>query len=166
MSNGQSIKIIATNRKASYSYHLLDQFEAGISLLGSEVKAIRENKVNLKESYIFVKNYELFIIGMHIGEYSHSGYVTHNPIRERKLLVHKKEIHKIYKESQVKGKTIIPTKLYFKNGKIKLEFSIAKGKNIYNKKHDKKEKDLKRDLDRETKGQKWRMITKHNLTQF
>ena len=148
MSNNKSIKVISTNKKASFLYSLLDKYEAGISLLGSEVKAIRENSVNIKESYIRVKNLELFVIGMHIGEYSHRGYSSHDPLRERKLLLHKKEIRKIDRSIKESGKTIIPTLLYFKNGKIKLEFSIAKGKKIWDKRIAKKDKDIKRDIDR------------------
>jgi len=143
-----SIKIIAANKKANFLYNLYEKFEAGISLFGSEVKAIRENKVNIKESYIKVKDFELYIIGMHIGEYSHSGYSTHKPLRERKLLVHKKEVIKILKESQNTGKTVVPLKIYIKNGKIKVSFAIAKGKKIWDKRMAKKEKDIKRDTDR------------------
>ena len=152
MSNNNSIKVISTNKKASYLYLLLDKYEAGIMLLGSEVKAIRENKVNIKESYIRIKKLELYIIGMHIGEYSHSGYSSHDPLRERKLLLHKKEIRKIEKSTKDSGKTIIPTLMYFKNGKVKISFSIAKGKKIWDKRLAKKDKDIKRDIDRVIKG--------------
>tara|TARA_B100000029_G_C16865830_1_gene701145 strand:- start:35 stop:499 length:465 start_codon:yes stop_codon:yes gene_type:complete len=154
MSNNKSIKVISTNKKASFLYSLLDKYEAGISLLGSEVKAIRENKVNIKESYIRIKKLELYLIGMHIGEYSHSGYSSHEPLRERKLLLHKREIVKIERSVKESGKTIIPTLLYFKNGKIKLEFSIAKGKKIWDKRSAKKDKDIKRDMDRDIKLKK------------
>ena len=144
-----SIKIISTNKKASFEYTLLDSFEAGISLKGSEVKAIRENKVNIKESYITIKKNEVYIIGMHIGEYSHSGYITHDPLRNRKLLLHKSEINKIIKQIKDVGKTLIPTKIYFKNTNVKVKFCIAKGKKIWDKRSAKKEKDIKRDADRE-----------------
>ena len=144
-----SIKIISTNKKASFQYTLLESFEAGISLKGSEVKAIRENKVNIKESYIAIKKNEVYIIGMHIGEYSHSGYITHLPLRNRKLLLHKNEINKIIKQIKDVGKTLIPTKIYFKNSNVKVKFCIAKGKKIWDKRSAKKEKDIKRDADRE-----------------
>ena len=144
-----SIKIISTNKKASFQYTLLESFEAGISLKGSEVKAIRENKVNIKESYIAIKKNEVYIIGMHIGEYSHSGYITHVPLRNRKLLLHKNEINKIIKQIKDVGKTLIPTKIYFKNSNVKVKFCIAKGKKIWDKRSAKKEKDIKRDADRE-----------------
>ncbi len=146
-----SIKIISTNKKASFQYTLLESFEAGISLKGSEVKAIRENKVNIKESYIVLKKNEIYIIGMHIGEYSHSGYVSHTPLRNRKLLLHKSEINKIIKQIKDVGKTLIPTKIYFKNSNVKVKFCIAKGKKNWDKRIAKKEKDLKRDVDREMK---------------
>ena len=144
-----SIKIISTNKKASFQYTLLESFEAGISLKGSEVKAIRENKVNIKESYIAIKKNEVYIVGMHIGEYSHSGYITHVPLRNRKLLLHKNEINKIIKQIKDVGKTLIPTKIYFKNSNVKVKFCIAKGKKIWDKRSAKKEKDIKRDADRE-----------------
>ena len=146
-----SIKIISRNKKASFQYKLLESFEAGISLKGSEVKAIRENKVNIKESYITIKQNEIYIIGMHIGEYSHSGYISHSPLRNRKLLLHRSEINKIIKEVKDVGKTLIPTKIYFKNNTVKVKFCIAKGKKIWDKKASKKEKDLIRDTDREMK---------------
>ena len=143
---------IITNRKASYEYILLDKFEAGISLLGSEVKAIRENNVNLKESYIRFKKLELFIIGMMISEYSHKGYSSHEPLRDKKLLLHKSEIIKIKKEIDEKGKTLIPIRLYYKKGKIKLEFAVAKGKKMWDKRKSKKDQDVKREIDRRMKG--------------
>ena len=146
-----SIKLISTNKKASFQYTVLESFEAGISLKGSEVKAIRENKVNIKESYIVLKKNEIYIIGMHIGEYSHSGYVSHTPLRNRKLLLHKSEINKIIKQIKDVGKTLIPTKIYFKNSNVKVKFCIAKGKKNWDKRIAKKEKDLKRDVDREMK---------------
>ena len=143
---------IITNRKAFFEFHLLDKFEAGLSLLGSEVKSIRENNVSLKESYVKLKNFELFITGMNIGEYSHKGYSTHEPLRDRKLLLNKKEILIIKKEIEERGKTLIPIRLYFKKGKIKLEFAIAKGKKLWDKRKHKKDQDIKREIDRNMKG--------------
>ena len=141
------MNIISNNRKSYYLYNFIVKYEAGIQLKGFEVKAIREGNVNIAESYITIKNNEIFVIGMHIGEYSHSGYTTHNPTRERKLLMHKIEISKIKTKFETKGVTIIPLKLYFKNGKAKLEIALAKGK----KKWDKRETIKKRDIDREIK---------------
>ena len=143
---------ITTNRKAFYEYNLLDKYEAGISLKGSEVKAIRENKANIKEAYIRIKDNELFIIGMNISEYSHQGYSPHDPMREKKLLVHKSEIKKIKVEIEEKGKTIIPLRLYYKKGKVKIEFAIAKGRKLWDKRNYKKEKDINREIDRSLKG--------------
>ncbi len=141
------MNIISNNRKSSYLYNFIDKYEAGIQLKGFEVKAIREGNVNIAESYVNIKNNEIFIVGMHIGEYSHSGYATHEPTRERKLLMHKVEISKIKSKFDTKGITIVPLKLYFKKGKAKLEIALAKGK----KKWDKRETIKKRDIDREIK---------------
>jgi SsrA-binding protein len=141
------MNIISNNRKSSYLYNFIDKYEAGIQLKGFEVKAIREGNVNIAESYVNIKNNEIFIVGMHIGEYSHSGYATHEPTRERKLLMHKVEISKIKSKFETKGITIVPLKLYFKKGLAKLEIALAKGK----KKWDKRETIKKRDIDREIK---------------
>ncbi len=148
------MKVISTNRKASFSYHLITKYEAGIELKGSEVKAIREGKANIKESFVRIVDNELFIIGMHIGEYSHSGYTSHEPTRTRKLLMHKSEIYKLYKDSENKGKTIIPVKLYFKNSIVKIEVALAKGKKNWDKREAKKQKDVNREIDRSMKGLK------------
>ena len=149
--NNNSTILISNNKKASFLYKLITSYEAGISLKGSEVKAIRENKVNIKESYIIVRKRELFVIGMHIGEYSHAGYSFHEPLRDKKLLLHKNEINKIIKDINDVGKTLIPTKMYFKNGKVKLKFYVAKGKKMWDKRQSKKDKDVKRDINRAMK---------------
>ena len=109
-----SVKVIVTNRKAWHEYHILDKYEGGIVLYGSEVKAIREGKANIKEAYVrFIEN-ELFVIGMHIGKYSNEGYSTHTPVRDRKLLLHRQELSKLRKMVDEKGKTLIPLSIYFK----------------------------------------------------
>ena len=146
------MKIVINNRKASFLYHFISTYEAGIQLKGSEVKSIREGNINIKESYVRIKNGEMFIIGMHIGEYSHKGYSTHEPTRERKLLMHKNEISKIYKDFENKGKTIIPIKLYFKGGKVKIQIALAKGKKNWDKRESKKQKDIDREIKRSMKG--------------
>ena len=148
MKTKESNNIISTNRKASFQYFLLEKFEAGIQLLGSEVKSIREGNVNIKESYVKFNKNELYLIGMHIGEYSHSGYTTHNPLREKKLLLHRNEINKIIKNVSVKGTTVIPVKLYIKSGKIKIEIAISKGKKLWDKRESKKDKDIERNIQR------------------
>ena len=143
---------ITTNRKAFYEYDILQKYEAGIVLRGSEVKAIRENKATIKESYIRIKDDEIFIIGMNISKYSHEGYSTHDPLREKKLLVHKYEIKKIKEAVEEKGKTIIPLNLYYKKGRVKIEFAIAKGRKLWDKRNYKKEREIDREIDRSMKG--------------
>jgi SsrA-binding protein len=143
---------IATNRKAFYEYDILDKYEAGIVLKGSEVKAIRENKITIKESYIRLKDNEIFIIGMNIAKYSHEGYSTHDPNREKKLLIHKFEIKKIKEQVDERGKTIIPLNLYYKNGRVKIQFAIAKGRKLWDKRNYKKDKDVQREIDKSMKG--------------
>ena len=145
---------IATNRKAFFEYDIFQKYEAGIVLKGSEVKAIREHKVTIKESYIRVKNNEMYIIGMNISKYSHEGYSTHEPDREKKLLLHKYEIKKIKEDVDEKGKTIIPLNLYYKNGIVKIQFAIAKGRKLWDKRNYKKDQDVKREIDRSMKGYK------------
>ena len=147
-----SSKVIATNRKAWHEYHILEKFEGGIVLYGSEVKAIREGKANIKEAYVRFIDNELFAVGMHIGKYSNEGYSTHSPIRDRKLLLHKKELQKIRKMVDEKGKTLIPLSLYLKGGRVKVEFGLAQGKKIWDKRKTKMEKDVKRQVDRAMKS--------------
>jgi len=146
-----SVKVIVTNRKAWHEYHILDKYEGGIVLYGSEVKAIREGKANIKEAYVrFIEN-ELFVIGMHIGKYSNEGYSTHTPIRDRKLLLHKKELLNLRKMVDEKGKTLIPLSMYLKGGRVKVEFGLAQGKKMWDKRKTKMEKDVKRQVDRAMK---------------
>ncbi len=146
-----SVKVIVTNRKAWHEYHILDKYEGGIVLYGSEVKAIREGKANIKEAYVrFIEN-ELFVIGMHIGKYSNEGYSTHTPVRDRKLLLHKKELLDLRKMVDEKGKTLIPLSMYLKGGRVKVEFGLAQGKKMWDKRKTKMEKDVKRQVDRAMK---------------
>ena len=147
-----SVKVIVTNRKAWHEYHILDKYEGGIVLYGSEVKAIREGKANIKEAYVrFIEN-ELFVIGMHIGKYSNEGYSTHTPVRDRKLLLHKKELLNLRKMVDEKGKTLIPLSMYLKGGRVKVEFGLAQGKKMWDKRKTKLEKDVKRQVDRAMKS--------------
>ena len=149
-----SIKAIVTNRKARHEYHILEKYEGGIVLHGSEVKAIREGKANIKEAYVrFIEN-ELFVIGMHIGKYSNAGYSTHTPVRNRKLLLHRRELSKMRKMVDEKGKTLIPLSMYFKRGNIKVEFGLAQGKKLWDKRKAKMEKDVDRQVDRALKNYK------------
>jgi len=147
-----SSKVIATNRKAWHEYHILEKYEGGMVLYGSEVKAIREGKANIKEAYVRFIDNELFAVGMHIGKYSNEGYSTHSPVRDRKLLLHKKELLKIRKMVDEKGKTLIPLSLYLKGGRVKVEFGLAQGKKIWDKRKSKLEKDVKRQVDRAMKN--------------
>ena len=147
-----SSKVIATNRKAWHEYHILEKYEGGMVLYGSEVKAIREGKANIKEAYVRFIDNELFTVGMHIGKYSNEGYSTHSPVRDRKLLLHKKELLKIRKMVDEKGKTLIPLSLYLKGGRVKVEFGLAQGKKIWDKRKTKLEKDVKRQVDRAMKS--------------
>ena len=146
------IKIIATNRKARREYHISDEVEAGIVLAGTEVKSIREGGVNLKDSYADIKNGEVFIRQLHISPYKHAYYDNHDALRTRKLLLHRREINKLTIKIKERGFTIIPLKIYFKNGKIKVQLGLAKGKKLYDKRDSIKHRDMQRDMDREKKN--------------
>ena len=145
--------VVATNRKAFHEYHVLEKFEAGIQLKGSEVKSIREGKARLKQAYILIRKGEAWLRGSHIASYSHTGFEGHEPVRDRKLLLHKREIHKVNSKLAEKGLTAVPTKLYFKGGFIKLEFGLAKGKKLYDKRDTKKKRDVERDIQRALKAE-------------
>ena len=142
---------IAKNRKAFHEYTINEIYEAGIQLKGSEVKSIREGKASLKQSYIVIRRKEAWLKGCHIASYSHTGFEGHDTIRNRKLLLHKYEISRIESKLAEKGLTAIPTKLYFKGGIIKLEFGLAKGKKLYDKRATKKKRDVERDIQRAMK---------------
>jgi SsrA-binding protein len=141
-------RLIADNRKARHDYHLLETYEAGVALLGTEVKAIREGRVNLRDSYGRVENGEVWLHGMHISPYSHRGYAEHDPTRRRKLLLHKQEIRKLIGRTVEKGFTLVPVQMYFKNGRVKVSLSLARGKQA----HDKRETIRRREVDRETRA--------------
>jgi|TARA_Y100000389_G_scaffold160043_1_gene162071 SsrA-binding protein len=147
MSN--NIEIISKNRKAFHSYTIIDNYEAGMVLLGSEVKSLREKKLNLKDSFVSIKDEKVWLIGAHISSYSHTGFSGHSPTRNRELLLHKKEITKIKNVVAQKGLTIVPLKAYFKGGIAKIEFATAKGKKTYQKKDALKMRDLDREARRE-----------------
>ena len=138
------LKIICLNRKASFNYFFEDLYEAGIILRGSEIKSVRNGKVNIAESYVIERDGELFLVNSHISSYKQASYANHNPIQERKLLLNKKEINRVIGKMQREGFTIIPTKMYFKKGKAKIEIAVAKGK----KKYDKRQTIKRRDWDR------------------
>ena len=144
----EGIKVIALNKKASYDYFLFDKYEAGLVLEGSEIKSIRDGKVNLKDTYIQVKNGEAFVINMHIANYEKSGFFLPSTTRTRKLLLNKIEINKIAIKINEKGFTIVPTRIYLKNGLAKLEISLAKGKHNYDKREVEKNKDINRNINK------------------
>ena len=142
------LKIICLNRKASFNYFFQDLIEAGIVLKGSEIKSIRAGKVNIAESYAIEKDGEIILINSHIPTYKEASYSNHNPICERKLLFNKREINKLIGKVNREGFTLIPTKMYFKKGKAKIEIAIAKGKKHFDKRQDKKTRDWNRDRSR------------------
>ncbi len=139
---------IAENRKAFHDYHLLESFEAGVVLLGTEVKAIREGRVNLRDSFARVEDGEIYLYNVNISSYSHRGYADHEPLRRRKLLLHKDEIRKLIGKTIERGMTLVPVRMYFKKGRVKVAVSLAKGKKDY----DKRETIKKRETDRETRA--------------
>lgn len=134
------------NRKAKYDYQIFDSIEAGIVLTGTEIKSIREGKANLKDSYATIKNSEAIIINMHISHYDKGNIFNHDETRTRKLLLHKKEILKLHDKIRIEGYTLVPIKLYFKNGKAKILLGVAKGKKDYDKRESIKQKDIERDI--------------------
>ena len=140
--------IICTNRKAYHDYSIQETFEAGISLLGTEVKSLREGRANLKDSYALIKDNEVFLLNCHISPYSHGNIQNHDPLRTRKLLMHRKEINKLWGNLSQKGLTLIPLKIYFKKGKAKVELGLAKGKRKYEKREALKEKEARREIQR------------------
>ena len=144
-------KIITVNRKARHDYFVLEAFEAGIELAGTEVKSIRQGGVNLKDSWCDIQNGELFIKQMHISPYEKGNIFNRDPIRPRKLLMHKREILKLYGTLKQEGLTLIPLSLYFKNGRVKVELGLCKGKKLYDKRSDMAKRDAKRTIDRALK---------------
>lgn len=146
------MKKITVNKKAFHDYEIIEKFEAGMVLLGSEIKAIREGRVNLKDSYVEIKKGEAWLISCHIGPYSNASYNNHEPERERKLLLHRRELRKWDKKIRTRGHTIVPLMMSFNpKGKVKIEIALAKGKRAYDKKQQIIAKDVKREMDRELK---------------
>jgi len=145
---GDGLKIVSLNRKARFNYFLLEYLEAGIVLKGSEIKSIREGKINISDSYALDKAGELYLINSHIASYKQSSYNDHNPIADRKLLLKKKELNKIIGKIHQEGLTIVPTRIYLKKGKAKIEIALAKGKKLYDKRQTKKKRDWKREQSR------------------
>ena len=147
----ESVKLVAANKKAYHEYFILKKYEAGISLAGTEVKSIRMGKCSIKESYIHIKNGEISIIGMHVSPYEKGNIFNKDPLRVRKLLMHKSEIRTLDQQVKEKGVTIVPLQVYLKGGLVKVEIGLAKGKKLYDKREAIAEKDAKREADRESK---------------
>ncbi len=142
------LKILSDNRQAGYNYHLFDRYEAGLVLSGTEVKAAKSGRVQLKESFAEVVGNEAWLMNAHISEYSHGNRENHEPVRRRKLLLHRQEIDKLMGKTREKGLTLIPTKMYLKNGRIKIEIAVGKGKKL----HDKRETLRKKEMDAEARA--------------
>ncbi|GIV28594.1 MAG: SsrA-binding protein [Bacteroidia bacterium] len=144
--------IYIVNKRASFEYNLIDKYEAGIVLMGSEIKSIRQGKVNISDAYCYFKDGELYVKNMHISPYDHGGYSNHNPLRDRKLLLHKHELRKLYRAVKEDGFTIVPVKIYInKKGLAKMEIALAKGKKMYDKRESIKKRDIERELGRKFK---------------
>jgi SsrA-binding protein len=148
MAGDRSDKLIADNRKAGFDYHILETFEAGLALTGTEVKAIREGRVNLRDSYCRFERAEAFLLGAHVGQSSHGGYAAHDPVRPRKLLLKREELNKLLGRTTERGLTIVPLRMYFKKGRVKLAVALAKGKKTF----DKRETIRRREAERETRA--------------
>lgn len=144
-----AVKEIINNRQAFHEYHILSKVEAGAVLVGTEVKSIMAGRIQLKDSYVSIKDGEVWLLNAHISPYSHGNRQNHEPLRPRKLLLHRREIEKLEKETTQKGMTLVVTSIYWKNGRIKFEIGVAKGKKLY----DKRESEMRKTIDRETRQQ-------------
>ncbi len=142
------MKVVCQNRKAYHDYYIEDTLEAGIALLGTEVKSLREGKANVKDSYVLIKDNEAFLLNCHISPYTHGNIMNHDPLRTRKLLLHRKEINRLRGKIAVRGFTLIPLKIYFKGPVAKLEVALARGKKLFEKRETLKEKEARREIER------------------
>ena len=142
-------KVLAKNRSAYFEYHISDKYEAGVALTGTEVKSVLDGRVQLKDSYVAVREGEAWLFNAHISPYSHGNRANHDPMRTRKLLLHRREIEKLEQSTTVQGMTLVVTQVYLKNGRIKIEVGVARGKKLY----DKRETEMRRTVDRETRAQ-------------
>jgi SsrA-binding protein len=148
----EDIKVVATNRKAGFEYFLLDKFEAGLALQGSEIKSIRAGQISIQESYVDIENgRQAWLVEAHIAPYEQANRFNHDPRRKRRLLLHKKEIRKLWDNVRIKGMTIVPTRVYLKNGRAKIEIALAKGKKAYDKRAAIAKRDEARSAERETR---------------
>ncbi len=145
--NEARMKNFAVNRQAAHYYYFLEKFEAGMELKGTEVKSIREGKVNLKDSYAIVKGGEVWLVNCHVSTYGSGSYLNHDPLRDRRLLLHQQEIGKLTSKTQEKGLTLVPTRLYLKGNKIKCELALAKGKKVYDRRETERRRTIKREAE-------------------
>jgi SsrA-binding protein len=145
-------KLIADNRRARHDYNLLDRYEAGLVLTGTEVKALREGKATLQQAYAEVRDGEAWLLGLHVPEYGQGNRANHDPDRARKLLLHRREIDRLYGQVREKGFTVVPTRLYFKDGRVKVELALARGKELHDKRRDIAARDARRQIERELKS--------------
>jgi len=152
MARTQGEKLIADNRRARHDYNLLDRFEAGLVLTGTEVKSLRGGKASLQQSYAEVRDGEAWLVGLHVPEYVEGNRSNHDPDRPRKLLLHRREIDRLYGQVREKGFTVVPTKLYFKDGRVKVELALARGKELRDKRRDLAARDARRQIERELKS--------------
>ncbi len=149
MTDGAEEKVIVTNRAAFHEYHILDKYEAGIALTGTEVKSVRAGSIQLKESYVAVRDGEAWLFNAHISPYAYGNRENHDPLRTRKLLLHRREIERLAQETTIKGMTLVVTRVYLKRGRVKFEVGVARGKKLY----DKRETEMRRAVERETRAQ-------------
>ena len=143
-----SVKVVSTNRKARHDYYLTDTYEAGIVLQGSEIKSIRAGQISIKEAYIQIEDQEAWLVNAHIAPYEQASYLGHEPRRKRKLLLHSREIDRLWDAVRKKGLTIVPTRVYLKSGRAKIEIAVGRGKKQYDKRHDLAKRDAQREMDR------------------
>jgi SsrA-binding protein len=146
--SAMDVKVVSTNRKARFEYFISDTYEAGLVLRGTEIKSIRQGKMSLQEAYVRTDGEEAWLVGAHIAPYDQASYVQHDPTRDRKLLLHKKEIRQLWNAIRIKGMTIVPLRVYLKAGRAKLEVGVARGKKQYDKRESIKERDMKREISR------------------
>jgi SsrA-binding protein len=152
MAKAKGEKAIVDNRRARHDYHLLDKVEAGLVLTGTEVKALRDGKATLQQAYADVRDGEAWLVGLHVPEYVQGNRANHDPDRPRKLLLHRREIDRMHAQVREKGMTLVPTRLYFKDGRVKVEVAVARGKELRDKRRDVAERDAKRQIERALKG--------------
>ena len=157
MSAKEAIKLVANNKKAYHDYFIEEKYEAGIELFGTEVKSIRQGKCSIKEAYVNIDNGEAFVEGMNISPSEKGNIFNREPLRKRRLLLHKREIMKLAGQVQAKGYTLMPLQVYFKNGRVKIEIGLARGKKLYDKRDDLKKKALKRETERDFRNSQIRM---------